>query len=273
MPYELSAAVGDFDLLRDRTAGIREAVVAPLRQRMGLVPVTEGLLREPAGPAGRDGAGPGRPFTALSAAFERVVGHWSRGGPIAYVEASFHGGDGSQTAAVWRNGARVWGPAHTRDFTGPRADWPINAALALLDVVPSGFEEADHDDLFLAVGLGREQDIDGWRSAGRAARGAANYDEWHREWAAERERTARAAAEFEKSRRLPDVPVALDGRTIMALLGLPPGPPIGAATRHLQDLHLERGPLSREEAVARLRTWAAAQDTWRPRRSQPCDDA
>ncbi|MEU3885487.1 hypothetical protein [Streptomyces sp. NPDC029041] len=35
-----------------------------------------------------------------------------------------------------------------------------------------------------------------------------------------------------------------------------------SATRFLRDLHLERGPLSREEAVTRLRTWAAEQESF-----------
>ncbi|MFD0275662.1 hypothetical protein ACFVHB_17405 [Kitasatospora sp. NPDC127111] len=249
MPYELNAVIGRFDLLRSRTVGVRGAAVAPLRQRMGLVPVTEHLLDQL-------GSGP---------AFERILSHWSRGGPIAHVEAEFHGGDGHQSAAVWRAGARVWGPASTGDFTGPREDWPINAALARLGVVPRSTERADHHDLFLEVGLGWEQDTDGWRSAGRTARRAASYDEWDEEHSAEQERTARAAAESERRRRLADVPVALDGKAIMELLGLPPGPLIGAATRHLQDLHLERGPLSPEEAASRLRTWAAEGDTGRRR--------
>ncbi|MFJ8112045.1 hypothetical protein [Streptomyces sp. NPDC096132] len=268
MPYELNAVMGSFDLLRSQTAGIREAAVAPLRQCMGLVPVTEQLLEEPTGLlAGQDGAGPeSQPFRVMSPAFEQTWSYWSRGGPIAYVEADFHGGDGYQTSAVWRTGAKVWGPAHTWDFTGPREDWPINAALALLDVVPSSSEEADYHDLFLEVGLGREQDMDGWQLAGRTARWAATYAEWHEEQLAEHERTARAAAEFEKRRRLPNVPVALDGKAIMELLGIPPGPLIGAATRQLQDLHLELGPLSREEAVNRLRTWAVEQDTGRQQR-------
>ncbi|MFE7561879.1 hypothetical protein [Kitasatospora sp. NPDC057500] len=246
-PYELNAVIGGFDLLRSRTAGAGEAVVAPLRQRLGLVPVAEGLLGAPAGPP---------------PSFERTLSAWSRGGPVAHVEAEFHGGDGYQAAAVWRSGARVWGPARTRDFTGPREDWPVNAALALLGVVANGSGRADHHDLFLAAGLGGEQDMDGWRSAGRTARWAATYDAW----LAEQERTARAAAEAERRRRLPDVPAALDGKAIMDLLGLPPGPLIGAATRHLQDLHLERGPLSREEAAARLRSWAAAQGEEHPSR-------
>ncbi|MFD0890989.1 hypothetical protein ACFQ08_41125, partial [Streptosporangium algeriense] len=33
---------------------------------------------------------------------------WSRGGRIAYVEADFWGGDGSQAAALWENGRQSW---------------------------------------------------------------------------------------------------------------------------------------------------------------------
>jgi poly(A) polymerase len=48
----------------------------------------------------------------------------------------------------------------------------------------------------------------------------------------------------------------LDGNAIMELLGLAPGPDVGRAWRHLKELRLDRGPLSREEAEAELRRWA-----------------
>jgi poly(A) polymerase len=49
----------------------------------------------------------------------------------------------------------------------------------------------------------------------------------------------------------------LDGNEIMQLLGLSPGPQVGKAYKHLLALRMERGPLSREEAEAELRAWAA----------------
>jgi poly(A) polymerase len=49
----------------------------------------------------------------------------------------------------------------------------------------------------------------------------------------------------------------LDGNEIMRLLDLPPGPMVGKAYKHLLALRMERGPMSREEAEAELRTWAA----------------
>ncbi len=51
----------------------------------------------------------------------------------------------------------------------------------------------------------------------------------------------------------------LDGNEIMELLGLPPGPLVGQAWRHLKELRLDRGPLAHDEAVAELRRWAADQ--------------
>ncbi|HET8684219.1 MAG TPA: CCA tRNA nucleotidyltransferase [Micromonosporaceae bacterium] len=66
------------------------------------------------------------------------------------------------------------------------------------------------------------------------------------------ERIARLAAEEDLRRVRPD----LDGNAIMELLGVPPGPVVGQAWRHLKELRLDRGPLSRAEAEAELYRWA-----------------
>ncbi len=65
-------------------------------------------------------------------------------------------------------------------------------------------------------------------------------------------RIERIRAEEDLARVRPD----LDGNAIMELLGLPPGPLVGQAWRHLKELRLDRGPLSRDEAEAELRRWA-----------------
>lgn len=51
----------------------------------------------------------------------------------------------------------------------------------------------------------------------------------------------------------------LDGNEIMAILGIPPGPMVGRAYKHLLGLRLERGPLGHDAAVEELRRWAASQ--------------
>jgi poly(A) polymerase len=67
------------------------------------------------------------------------------------------------------------------------------------------------------------------------------------------ERIARLRAQEELDAVRPD----LDGNAIMELLGIPPGPLVGRAYKHLLALRMERGPLPREEAEAELRRWAA----------------
>lgn len=86
------------------------------------------------------------------------------------------------------------------------------------------------------------------RNRRKAAALAADYD-------ALEERIARLQAEEDLARVRPD----LDGNEIMSLLGIPPGPAVGRAWRHLKELRLERGPLSRAEAEAELLAWARAE--------------
>jgi poly(A) polymerase len=69
------------------------------------------------------------------------------------------------------------------------------------------------------------------------------------------ERIARLAAEEELAKIKPP----LDGRQVMELLGIPPGPLVGKALAHLLELRLERGPMPEEEAVAALHAWARDQ--------------
>jgi poly(A) polymerase len=66
------------------------------------------------------------------------------------------------------------------------------------------------------------------------------------------ERIARLAAEEELSNIRPD----LDGNQIMELLGLPPGPLVGQAYKHLLALRMEHGPMPYDDAVQALRDWA-----------------
>ncbi|WP_312859571.1 CCA tRNA nucleotidyltransferase [Pseudonocardia xinjiangensis] len=64
-------------------------------------------------------------------------------------------------------------------------------------------------------------------------------------------------AELRKQEELDAIRPDLDGNAIMELLGVPPGPLVGKAYKHLLAVRMERGPLTREEAEAELRTWAS----------------
>lgn len=51
----------------------------------------------------------------------------------------------------------------------------------------------------------------------------------------------------------------LDGNQIMEILGVPAGPQVGAAYRHLLELRLDHGPMGYDEARDALLEWAAGQ--------------
>ena len=69
------------------------------------------------------------------------------------------------------------------------------------------------------------------------------------------ERIARLSEEEELASLRPD----LDGQQIMAVLGIPPGPQVGAAYRFLLELRMDNGPMDTGSAEAALRTWWADQ--------------
>ncbi|MFZ0834140.1 MAG: CCA tRNA nucleotidyltransferase [Mycobacterium sp.] len=82
------------------------------------------------------------------------------------------------------------------------------------------------------------------RNRRRAERLRANYDDLER-------RIAELAAKEDLQRVRPD----LDGNEIMQLLGIAAGPQVGEAWRHLKELRLQRGPLTKEQATAELLAW------------------
>jgi poly(A) polymerase len=70
----------------------------------------------------------------------------------------------------------------------------------------------------------------------------------------------RRIAELREQEELDSLRPDLDGRQIMARLGIPPGPPVGEARDHLLELRIEEGPLGEEEAGRRLDQWWQERD-------------
>ena len=85
------------------------------------------------------------------------------------------------------------------------------------------------------------------RNRAKAAKLAARMDELQR-------RIAELAAQEQLDKLRPD----LDGKEVMAHLGLGPGPLVGEALAHLLELRIEHGPLGKERAHEELDAWARA---------------
>ncbi|WP_375387435.1 CCA tRNA nucleotidyltransferase [uncultured Amnibacterium sp.] len=64
-------------------------------------------------------------------------------------------------------------------------------------------------------------------------------------------------AQLSEQEELDAIRPDLDGEAIMRVLGLRPGPDVGAAYRFLLELRMEEGPLGEDEATRRLREWWA----------------
>jgi poly(A) polymerase len=68
-------------------------------------------------------------------------------------------------------------------------------------------------------------------------------------------------AELEAQEELQAIRPDLDGRQVMQLLDVEPGPVIGQALDHLLELRIDEGPLGEEEATRRLLAWWAERQT------------
>jgi len=71
----------------------------------------------------------------------------------------------------------------------------------------------------------------------------------------------RRIAQLREQEELDAVRPDLDGNDIMRILGLSPGPEVGAAYRFLLELRLDEGPLGPGEAERRLREWWATRSS------------
>ena len=65
----------------------------------------------------------------------------------------------------------------------------------------------------------------------------------------------RRIGELREQEELDSIRPDLDGRRVMDLLGLQPGPAVGRALAFLLEARLDEGPLGEEEATRRLRAW------------------
>jgi hypothetical protein len=156
--YLLQAVIAGDELLSAVSRDLAGARLAPLRQGLSLMPVTDEVVDAVTDDSGTGVLG----FERLPAGLAKLLVRWSAAGPVAYVEAEYSGGVGGQRAAVWVEGALALGPLdESAKESAPPATSPISQALRQL-----GARRSPGEDEFDAVGLGRHRTNGDWISPG-----------------------------------------------------------------------------------------------------------
>lgn len=150
MGYALEALLGPAEALEPLARAYRTARVVPLAAGLALVPMVEALRNAIQSQNHDPEREPAWPFWYLSPEGAMTVAETCTRGALAYVEARFYAGVGTQASVGWRDGALRHGPLTAGDA--------INRALRFLGVAPS-----DGQDEFDTVGLGRRRATHEWR--------------------------------------------------------------------------------------------------------------
>jgi hypothetical protein len=153
--YDLQAVIARSEVLSSCADDLPSARLGVLEQGLAIMPMTDDLFD-----AVTDGSAGALGFWSLPGGFDGVLARWSVGGPVAYVEAEYFGGVGSQRAAVWAGGGLILGPLQVAEHEPfPERGSPISQALRRL----GGFRGHAVDE-FAAVGLPRHRHGSDWIS-------------------------------------------------------------------------------------------------------------
>ncbi len=156
MAYSLRVLIGHTDVLEMVQAQLDSAVIIPMEQNVGLIPVTKALYQT---------LGDDQPaevwdtalFKGLSQSLIDHAVQASAVGAIAYAEAEYFNGLGYQAVVVWQDGAETLGPFLA--YKMPLRDKPINRVLRHL-----GVHVKDAVDEFDTLGLGACRRTEDWVS-------------------------------------------------------------------------------------------------------------
>jgi hypothetical protein len=151
MAYQLSAVIGPQGVLGTQ---FLEPASVRLADGLALVPIIS-----------RSEDAVGR-FHGLTESLREQLVVVSQAGLVAYVEAEFFGGRGTQSAIAWQGGTIVVGPLHTQTHDGEEDGYVTTAELAINTVLRAfGVVAVGDNDEFDSLGLGRHRETAAWIGA------------------------------------------------------------------------------------------------------------
>ena len=147
MGHYISGIVAKVDSVREFASSARLHPPALLTNGLGFLPLSDDHLDSlftVQGPFDNS-------MTYMSDALKTALSEMSAGGPVAFIETEYFGGQGAQGATVYDHGQCVFGPI-TNDAGA------ISAAMKLLGVTAA---PGQHDE-FEAVGFCRHRNNEDW---------------------------------------------------------------------------------------------------------------
>jgi hypothetical protein len=128
MRHHIQAFIGREELLRQIAQHYPTAVVIPLSQGFGMLPITEQFYDRLPNSQNPDIAV--NRFLDLGSKLHQIGKAFSVKAPLAYVETEYFGVTGSQGSVVWANGQIIFGPANSAFYK----------AIATMNLTLSGSE-------------------------------------------------------------------------------------------------------------------------------------
>lgn len=163
MGYDIQAIVSSHRVVLSLVESRSSAHLLKLHKDLAMIPLTEELYDEVNYMDVEQFDNPAfRRFLRLSPRIVDWIVTASSRGAVAYIEAEFFGGKGSQSSVVWKDGQVIHGPEHSR--------WAINKALRHLGVLARklelmrklGIYRHYFQDEFDLVGLGKCRHTEDW---------------------------------------------------------------------------------------------------------------
>lgn len=157
--HDVRALLANLETLRDSVRGLDGAVLCPLPQGFGLLPITDALRRELTSKPHINRELLAAPLAEIFPELHALALAVSDVSPVVFLSTEYFGGDGGQDAAAWQSRAVIFGP----ESPGYSREWPNSSISQALRAIGAVAEPSK--DEFDTLGLGNHRETHRWAEA------------------------------------------------------------------------------------------------------------